>query len=130
MLQLAKQSLDEAPYINCPKLSRSLQASPSVVCLSSPRSTYLGFLTEGKLAAILIILSSWGSQWAGHSPRTRNLLGTIKRTSSFFSGAVAGEEVEDLCKGSFSHTHPLLCYCFALLNLFYLHRFISKTQKN
>jgi hypothetical protein len=28
--------LDEAPYINCPKLSRSLQASPSVICLSSP----------------------------------------------------------------------------------------------
>jgi hypothetical protein len=34
----------------------------------------LGFLTEGKLAAILIIPSSWGSQLAGHSPRTRNLL--------------------------------------------------------
>jgi hypothetical protein len=31
--------------------------------------------------------------------------------------------------GEFSHTHPLLCYCFALLYLFYLHRFISKTQK-
>jgi hypothetical protein len=35
MLLLAKQSLDEAPYINCSELSRSLQASPSVVCLSS-----------------------------------------------------------------------------------------------
>jgi hypothetical protein len=29
----------------------------------------LGFLTEGKLAAILITPSSWGSQRAGHSPR-------------------------------------------------------------
>jgi hypothetical protein len=48
-----------------------------------------------------------------------------------FSGAVAGEEVEDFCVGSFSHAHPLpfLLFCFALLYLFYLHRFISKTQK-
>jgi hypothetical protein len=53
-------------------------------------------------------------------------LGRIK----LFSGAFAGEEVEDLCKGSFSHAHPLLCYCFALLYLFYPHYFISKTQKN
>jgi hypothetical protein len=35
-LLLAKQSLDEAPYINCSKLSLSQSASPSVVCLSSP----------------------------------------------------------------------------------------------
>jgi hypothetical protein len=44
-------------------------ASPSVVCLSSPRTINLGFLTEGKLAAILITPSSWGAQRAGHSPR-------------------------------------------------------------
>jgi hypothetical protein len=31
----------------------------------------LGFLTEGKPAAILITPSSWGSQRAGYSPRTR-----------------------------------------------------------
>jgi hypothetical protein len=50
----------------------SQSASPSVICLSSSRSTLnLGFLTEGKLAAILIIPFSWGSQRAGHSPRTR-----------------------------------------------------------
>jgi hypothetical protein len=36
---------------------------------SSPDRHNLGFLTEGKLAAILITPSSWGSQWAGHSPR-------------------------------------------------------------
>jgi hypothetical protein len=35
-----------------------------------------------------------------------------------------------LLRGEFLHAHPLLCYCFALLYLFYLHRFISKTQKN
>jgi hypothetical protein len=33
----------------------------------------LGFLTEGKLAAILITPSSWGSQRAGHSPRITQL---------------------------------------------------------
>jgi hypothetical protein len=49
---------------------------------------------------------------------------------SYFSGAVVGEEVEDFCEESFSHAHPLLYYCFALLYLFYLHHFISKTQKN
>jgi hypothetical protein len=51
----SKQSLDEAPYINCPKLSQTSKHN-------------LGFLTEGKLAAILITPSSWGSQRAGHSP--------------------------------------------------------------
>jgi hypothetical protein len=53
----------------------SQSASPSVVCLSSSRTILnLGFLTEVKLAAILITPSSWGSQRAGHSPRTRKLL--------------------------------------------------------
>jgi hypothetical protein len=47
----------------------SQSASPSVVCLSSLRTINLGFLTEGKLATILITPSSWGSQRAGHSPR-------------------------------------------------------------
>jgi hypothetical protein len=50
-------------------------------------------------------------------------------SNKIFSGAVAGEEVEDFCKGSFSHTHPLLCYCFALLYLFYLHHFIKNPKK-
>jgi hypothetical protein len=34
-----------------------------------------------------------------------------------------------LLRGEFSHAHPLLCYCFALLYLFYLHYFISKNPK-
>jgi hypothetical protein len=37
--------------------------------------------------------------------------------TSLFSSTVAGEEVEDFCGGSFSHTHHLFCYCFALLIL-------------
>jgi hypothetical protein len=79
-------------------------------------------------------------QLTGHLLQANKFSGTIKRNQVFwlhhhrapikFSGAVAGEEVEDLCKGSFSHTHILyFVLCFALL-YFYLHRFISKTQKN
>jgi hypothetical protein len=51
----------------------SQSASPSVIFLTSPRSTYLGILTEGKLADILIIPSSWGSQQAGYPPHTRTV---------------------------------------------------------
>jgi hypothetical protein len=40
-------------------------------CLLFSWTINLGFLTEGKQAAILIIPSSWGSQRAGHSPCTR-----------------------------------------------------------
>jgi hypothetical protein len=47
-----------------------------------------------------------------------------------FSGAVAGEKVEDLCKGSFLHAHPLLCFIVLLLLYFYLHHFIKNTKKN
>jgi hypothetical protein len=47
-----------------------------------------------------------------------------------FSGAVAGEEVEDLCKGSFSHAHPLLCFIVLLYFIyFYLHYFIKNPKK-
>jgi hypothetical protein len=59
-----------------------------IVC-SSPERLNLGFLTEGKLAAIFI---------------KTLLLGSPINSNQAFSGAVAGEEVEDLCKGSFSHT--------------------------
>jgi hypothetical protein len=54
------------------------------------------FLTEGKLAAVLIIPSSWDSQLVGdlHQHCT---------TTKLFSSAVAGEK-EDFCKGSFART--------------------------
>jgi hypothetical protein len=102
----------------------------------------LSFLTEGKLAAILIIPSSWGSQLAGHSPRTRKLLvPSITRqqlvfwrrcrgpqkynlprqqgASCSFSGVVAGEEVEDFCEGSFRTPilYFVLLFCFTLFIL-------------
>jgi hypothetical protein len=88
----------------------------------------LGFTTEGRLATVLIIPSSWGSQRAiltRHQAvfwrRCRGLkkkklprqLGTSK-----FSGVVAGE----------SCTHSLLlCFCFAL---FLLASFYQKYRKN
>jgi hypothetical protein len=47
---------------------------------------------------------------------------------SSFSGAIAGEEVEDLCKGIFSHTHHLLCFKFCF-TLFLLASFYTKNPK-
>jgi hypothetical protein len=98
----------------------SKSASPSVVCLSSPRSTYLGFVTVGK---DLLLCSSYLPLGVPNGL-------AIKQQSRYFSGAVAGEEVEDFCEGSFLHTHSLLCYCFSLLYLFLPASFLSKTQKN
>jgi hypothetical protein len=48
--------------INCLELSWSYQASPSEVWLSPTGLINLDFTTEGRLAAMLIIPSSWGSQ--------------------------------------------------------------------
>jgi hypothetical protein len=45
-----------------------------------------------------------------------------------FSGAVAGEEVEDFCEGSFSHAHSLLCFKFCF-TLFLLASFYQKPKK-
>jgi hypothetical protein len=52
-------------------------------------------------------------------------------SSKLFSGAVAGEKVEDFCEGSFSQAHPLLCllFCFALLYLFLPASFYQKPKK-
>jgi hypothetical protein len=45
-----------------------------------------------------------------------------------FSGAVAGEEWKTSARGVF-YTH-ILYFVIVLLYLFYLHYFLSKTQKN
>ena len=74
------------------------------------------FHIEGKLAAVLIIPSSWGSP-------TRLPSGHIKS----FSGAVAGEE-EPFCKGSLSLSISLFCFCLALFILFCL--FASLYQRH
>jgi hypothetical protein len=59
-LQLAKQSLDEAPY----KLFEAIVKLAGITfwCLAFSWTDKPWFLTEGKLAAILIKPSSWGSQ--------------------------------------------------------------------
>jgi hypothetical protein len=77
------------------------------------------FLTEGKLATVLIIPSSWGSQLVGDL-----YINTVR--IKLFSCAVAREE-EDFCKGSFARTSftlfiVLLCFIFARIVL-------SKIQK-
>jgi hypothetical protein len=81
---------------------------------------YLGFITEGKLAAIFIKTFSWGF------PTGRSFilhqLGPIK-----FSGAIAGEE-EEFYKGSFARTILYFVLSFTLLYL-YLHRFIKNPKK-
>jgi hypothetical protein len=69
----SKQSLDETPYINCPKLSQTSKHHLQLFVSSLQERLNLGFLTEGKLAAILITPSSWGSQRAGYSPRARTV---------------------------------------------------------
>jgi hypothetical protein len=74
------------------------------------------FLTEGRLATVLIIPSSWGSQLGGYLP-----------ASSIFSGAVAGEN-KDFYKGSLARTIFYFVICFALL-YFCLHHFIKNTKK-
>ena len=91
-------------------------ATPSKATPFSYWSIKPWFLTEGKLTAVLIIPSSWGSQRIA-----------ITRASSNFSGAVAGEK-KHFCKGSLLLPIFLLCYCFAYF--IFVCFVISKTQKN
>jgi hypothetical protein len=92
MLLLAQsKALDEASY----KLSGAVAKLAGITFRSLAFSYWFDkprFLTEGRLATVLIIPSSWGSQ-----------LGGYLSASSTFSGAVAGEK-EDFCKGSLART--------------------------
>jgi hypothetical protein len=73
------------------------------------------FLTEGRLATVLIIPFSWGSQLGGNLP-----------ASSTFSSAIAREK-EDFCKGSLTRTtFTLFLFCFTL---FLLASFYQKYKK-
>jgi hypothetical protein len=100
------------------------------------------FLTEGRLATVLIIPSSWGSQlgasnWHHQSSNQvfwRRCWGTKKNNLprqlgavNKFSGAVAGEK-EDFCKGSFTCTSFTLF--IVLLYFIFSCIFLSKTHKN
>jgi hypothetical protein len=85
----------------------SQSASPSVICLSSPRTINLGFLTEGKSAAIFITPSSWGSQRAG-LPRIKHIFWRRCRGGS-----------RRLLRGEFfvRTSFTLLLFCFTLFIL-------------
>jgi hypothetical protein len=97
-------------------LVRSVTKLASITFLSlvlSPTgSIYLGFTTEGRLAAVLIIPSLGVPNWSV-------IYIYQHRTINKFSGAVAGEE-EDFCKGRLSCTiFTLFCFILFLLASFY-----------
>jgi hypothetical protein len=75
----------------------------------------LDFITEGRLAVVLIIPSSWGSQ--------RAVLTSHQRV--FWRHCRGGRR---LLQGESLTHNLLLCFCFALL-YFFLHLFIKNTKK-
>jgi hypothetical protein len=64
---------------------------------------------------VLITPSAWGSQLTGYNHHHQ-----LHASHQVFSGAVAREEKEDLCKGSFPHAHPLLCFIVLLYFIYFL----------
>jgi hypothetical protein len=95
------------------------------------------FHTKGRLAAVLIIPSSWGSQLGGHLHAIKQFFwrrcrGLKKKKlplqlrASNFSGAVAGEK-EDFCKGSLSL--PIFYFVIVLLYFIFACIFLSKNTK-
>jgi hypothetical protein len=80
---------------------------------------YLGLITEGKFAVVLIIPSLGVPNWS-----VIYIINTAP--SSKFSGAVTGER-EDFCKGSLARTIFYFVFSFALF-YFCLHRFIKNTK--
>jgi hypothetical protein len=67
LLLVQSKALDEAPY----KLSRVVVKLAGITFRSLAFSYWFDkprFLTEGKLASVLIIPSSWGSQLGGYLP--------------------------------------------------------------
>jgi hypothetical protein len=82
--------------------------------------TYLGFITDGKLAAVLIKPSLGVSNWP-----VIYIINTAPPTS--FLALLPGKK-ETSARGV-SHAHPLLCFKFCF-TLFLLASFLSKTQKN
>jgi hypothetical protein len=81
--------------------------------------TYLGFITEGKLAAIFITPSLGVPNWP-----IIYIINTEPPTS--FLAPLPGKK-KTSARGV-SHAHPLLCFSFSLL-YFYLHRFYQKHKK-
>jgi hypothetical protein len=86
----------------------------------SPNRHNLGFLTEGKLAAIFIKPSLGVPNWP--------VVYFINSVASSSFWRHCRGRVEDLCKGSSSHAHPLLCFKFCFI-LFLLALFYQKHKK-
>jgi hypothetical protein len=80
--------------------------------LSPTGSINLGFTTEGRLVAVLIITFSWGFQLGGY---IHIKLLHQHHTTNKFSGAVAREK-EDSCKGSLS----LSTFYFVIVLLYFI----------
>jgi hypothetical protein len=98
----------------------SQSASPSVVLSALLLiDINLGFLTKRNLLL-----------YSSHLPLGVPNGLVIQSAIKQFSGAVAGKEVEDLCKGSFSHTHPLLCFIVLLYFIFTCIILYQKPKKN
>jgi hypothetical protein len=109
---------EDAPAVFLAPLSGVLwsqQASPSEVWLSPTGSINLCFTTEGRLATVLIIPSSWGSQWA-----------VLTRHQAVFWCHCQGER--RLLQGE-SRTHNLY-FVIILLYFIFACIILSKIQKN
>jgi hypothetical protein len=116
LLLVQSYAPDEAPYKILWSCREASKHQPSEVGSFSYWFDKPWFHTEGRLAAVLIIPSSWGSQLGRH-------LHAIKQ---FFWRHCQGER-------GFLQWEPLasnllLCYCFVLF-YFCLHLFIEKYKK-
>jgi hypothetical protein len=123
------KALDEAPY----KLSRAIAKLASITFLSLAFSYWidnLGFITEGKLAAIFIKPSLGVSNWPviyiiNYMPTSSlALFNTVPLTS--FLVLLPGKK-KTSARGV-SHAHPLLCFKFCF-TLFLLVSFYQKYKK-
>jgi hypothetical protein len=125
-LLLAKQSLDEALYKLFGAVAKLASITFSRIGLFLLRIDKPWFLTEGKACCCAHHTFRLGF------PNCLAIIIIINYTPAIkpFSGAIAGEEKEDLCKGSFSHAHPLLCYLFCFTLFILTCTFIKNPKKN
>jgi hypothetical protein len=117
-LPLAKQSLNEVPY----KLSGAIAKLAGITfwSLAFSWTDKPWFLTKGKLTAVLIKPSSWGSELDG------DLHYYTPPQQRFFWRRCRGKR--RLLQGEF-RTHILYFVLSSALLYFYLHHFIKNTQK-
>jgi hypothetical protein len=118
LLLVQSKALDEVPY----KLSGAVAKLAGITFWSLAFSYWFDkprFLTEGKLAAVLIIpflgVPNWSVIYINTAPQSSCFLAPLPRKNKISARGVL-------------HAHPLLCFSFALL-YFCLHRFIKNTKK-